>query len=533
LQFGVIVDRMQDNQIQILDTNGAFAFSSLPDFLTNKPRNFAGLVPVPVPDFGTRETRFGVYAQDGVHLRKNLTLDAGLRYEMVTVPTEAHNRIANLTSLTAAQPRLGSPYFKNSTLRNFEPRLGLAWNPGAAPNTMVRGGFGVFDVLPLPYEFTLFTPYATPFSQQLFVDTLPSGSFPAAGYRLASAAAGARSIYIENDPKRNYVMEWNLGVTQQFSPDLAVTAGYTGSRGVHQPYKMDNLDMVLPALTPEGYLFPPVATSQRLNPAFGRISGLLWQANSFYNALQVSATRRLARGVALHVAYTWSKSMDTLSNTVAGTAYPNGLVNPLFFDQRTTRALSDFNVGQNFIANFTWHLPIPRRASTFADQVLEGWQLGGVYRASSGQPFTPTLGGDPAGTKLDQTAELPSRLGGPGCGSLANSGNPNHYIKTQCLGFPVPASLWGNLGRNSVTGPGVSNLDFSVIKNTPIRTFSEQLNLQFRAEFFNIFNRASFDSPTDNLAVFDPKGNPIASAGLITATQTPSREIQFALKLIW
>lgn len=533
LQFGVVADRMQDNQIQVLDSNGAFAFSSLPDFLTNQPRNFAGLVPIPVPDFGTRETRFGAYIQDDVHVRRNLTLNSGLRYEMVTVPTEAYNRIANLPSPVAAQPHLGSPYFQNPTLRNFEPRLGFAWNPRANGKTVLRGGFGVFDVLPLPYEFTLFTPYATPFSRQLFVDTLPQGSFPVGGYPLANVPAGARSIYVENDPKRNYVMEWNLSVAQEFSPSLVATAAYVGSRGVHQPYKMDNMDMVLPALTPAGYVFPPADTSQRLNANFGRISGMFWQANSFYDALEASATKRLTQGVALHAAYTWGRSIDTLSATVAGSAYPNGLINPLFFDQRITRGLSDFNVSQNFIINFTWQVPSPRLESNFANWALGGWQLGGIYRASTGQPFTPILGGDPLGMKLDQTNELPDRLVGAGCRSPVNSGNPNHYIKTQCLAFPVPANLWGNLGRNVLIGPGVSNLDFSLIKNTPIRALSEGLNLQFRAEFFNIFNRASFDSPTDNLAVFDPNGNPIPSAGLITATQTPSREIQFALKLIW
>ncbi|MGH9354835.1 MAG: carboxypeptidase regulatory-like domain-containing protein, partial [Terriglobia bacterium] len=164
---------------------------------------------------------------------------------------------------------------------------------------------------------------------------------------------------------------------------------------------------------------------------------------------------------------------------------------------------------------------------------IDGWQLGGVYKASTGQPFTPILGGDPLGEKLDQTSEPPNRLVGPGCGSLVNLGNPNQYIRTQCLAFPSPSNLMGNLGRNVLIGPGISNLDFSVIKNTRVRMISENFDLQFRAEFFNILNRANFASSTDNLAIFDPKGNPVPGAGLITFTQTPAREIQFALKLIW
>ncbi|MGH9375788.1 MAG: carboxypeptidase regulatory-like domain-containing protein, partial [Terriglobia bacterium] len=147
--------------------------------------------------------------------------------------------------------------------------------------------------------------------------------------------------------------------------------------------------------------------------------------------------------------------------------------------------------------------------------------------------LTPALGGDPLGMKLDETSEPPNLIVGAGCNSLVNVGNPNHYIKTKCLAFPVPANLRGNLGRNALVGPGISNLDFSAIKNTPVRMISENFNVQFRAEFFNVLNRANFSSPTDNLDVFDPNGNSIPSAGLVTTTQTPSREIQFALKLIW
>jgi hypothetical protein len=135
--------------------------------------------------------------------------------------------------------------------------------------------------------------------------------------------------------------------------------------------------------------------------------------------------------------------------------------------------------------------------------------------------------------KLDETGEPPDRLGGPGCQTLTNPGNPNHYIKTQCLAFPVPNNRRGNLGRNVLIGPGLSKLDFSVFKNNHVRRISETFNVQFRSEFFNILNRTNFASPTDNLTVFDQSGNTVPSAGLITSTQTTSRQIQFALKLIW
>jgi Carboxypeptidase regulatory-like domain/TonB-dependent Receptor Plug Domain len=532
IKFGVVVERMQDNQLSLPAVNGRFRFDSLENFLTNRPLVFQGAGSANVPDVGLRQTLFGAYIEDDVRLQKNLTVNLGLRYEMATVPTEAHNRISNLRNVTDAVPHVGAPFFSNPTLRNFEPRVGFAWNPRAG-KTLVRGGFGIFDVLPLPYEFESSFQLAEPFVNSVFANTLQPGMFPTGAFQAFGNQSnfGLGSFY-EFHPKRNYVMQWNLGIARELTPTLSLTIGYVGSRGVHLPYRVDNIDMVLPTLTPTGYVFPPTATSTTLNPNFGRINSTLWQASSFYHALQADVAKRVSHGVEVHGAYTWGKSIDTLSATAADDAFPNGLFNQLFFDQRTTRGPSDFNVAQTLVLSFTWELPTVERNSQFLTWAANGWQLGGLYKASSGQPFTPILGGDPAGQKLDETSQLPDRLAGPGCDTLTNVGNPNHYIKTQCLAFPG-VNKWGVLGRNTLVGPGVSKLDVSVFKNNRIRRISESFNAQFRAEFFNVLNRANFASPTDHSTVFDQSGNPISSAGLITSTQTTSRQIQFALKLIW
>ena len=530
-KFGALAERMQSNETSFSNSNGVFRFDSLPLFLTNQPHVFQGTITTPIPTVGLRQTLFGAYTQDDIRLLQNLTVELGLRYEMVTVPSEAHSRMSVLWNLTDTQPHLGSTFFLNPTLRNFEPRLGAAWNPGGG-KILFRSGFGIFDVLPLPYEFNLSFQRAVPFVDAVVLDTLPAGAFPMGAFQLAGSASGIAD-YVQHQPGRNYVMQWNLSVARELSSTLALTVGYVGSRGIHQPYRVDNIDMVLPTATPAGYVFPPTAISQVLNPNFGRINANTWLADSYYDALQVDVAKRVSRGFEFHGAYTWGKSIDTLSATEADDAFPNGLFNQFFFDPRASRGLSDFDVAQNLVVSFSWGIASPKWNSKLADWAASGWQLGGLYKASSGQPFTAILGGDPVGQKVDETSEPPDRLTGPGCQTLTNPGNPNHYIKTQCLAFPSPANRWGNLGRNTLIGPGISKLDASIFKNNRIQRISETFNAQFRAEFFNVLNHTNFSSPTTNNVVFDQNGVPVPSAGLITSTQTTSRQIQFALKLIW
>ena len=133
----------------------------------------------------------------------------------------------------------------------------------------------------------------------------------------------------------------------------------------------------------------------------------------------------------------------------------------------------------------------------------------------------------------DPNIDVPNLIAGPGCSSPVNPGNPVSYIKTQCFAVPNPITLRGNLGRNTLIGPGLVNLDFSLFKNIPITKISESFKAQFRTEVFNIFNRPNFTSPNDNRAIMDPTGQISGTAGVFTLTNTTSRQIQFALKLTW
>ena len=532
LKFGFALERMRNNINAFNSPSGLFTFNSLPDFLVNRPLQFQAGFPGSLTARGLRQAILGGYIQDDWKLRPNLTVNFGLRYEMSTVPSEVQGKLSALRQIGDAQPHLGDPYFSNPTLRNFEPRVGLAWDPFGDGKTAIRAGFGMFDVLPMLYQFELVSALTAPYFQLGSVTNLPAGSFPSRAFSLITPATLAQA-YIEPNPKRNYVMQWNLNVQRTIVKDVTATVGYVGSRGIHQPFRTDDINIVLPQLTPNGYLWPsPAGSGIKVNPNAGQIRGLMWKGNSWYDALEMKVAKRFSRGFQIQGSYTWGKSIDNNSATIAGDAFANSVSSLHWFDPKLSRGLSDYNVGRSAAINGIWEIP-GGHAPPAISWALNGWQLGGVYKVSDGLPFTAQIAGDPLGLKSADPYDFPNRLTGPDCSSLVNAGNPNNYIKTQCFAFPNPATLRGNAGRNILTGPGLSNLDFSLFKNNRVPRISETFNAQFRVEIFNVLNRANFEPPTNNLKLFDGKGARVASAGLLDSTATTAREIQFALKLMW
>jgi len=315
--------------------------------------------------------------------------------------------------------------------------------------------------------------------------------------------------------------------------------------------------MALPNLTSAGYVWDPNAS--RLNDNYGSIRGMFYQGRSYFNALELQLAKRMSHGFQVQGTFTWGKSMDTSSATVAGDAFGNSISSLNWFDMRLTRGLSDFNVGRTLVINGTWDIPTAKSLSGPARWITDGWELGTILTVSDGVPFTATwgTGDDPAFTQNNDDWAFPNRLGGSGCKSLTNPGNPNNYVKTQCFAVPTApdAAFWaanncqggdgvtdltcpnlrGNAGRNILTGPGITNLDFSIFKNNHIRRISENFNVQFRAEIFNILNHANFAPPTtpDNTDIFFSDGTPTGVAGLLTRTTIPERQIQFAIKFIF
>jgi hypothetical protein len=565
LKFGGNVERIIDNQSTPSQPGGDFEFSSLQDFLTNdRPANpntppdlmtLIGDAPGIVSRRRMRETVVGAYFQDDMHVRSTLTLNLGLRYEMATVPSETHGELASLQSLTAPTVVVHSPLFANPTLRNFEPRVGFAWDPFGKAKTAVRGGFGMFDVLAFPANLRHTVDGTVPFYQSVN-GSVPVGSFgpfsltPQPAYTTLSASGTAqRAAYIDQHPKRNYVMQWNLNIQHSLASNTTGMLAYVGSRAVHNLMQTDDSSIVLPMTkTPEGYLWPQTP-QPTLNPNFGRVPATLWNSDSIYHALQVQVQKRIDHGLSGQVSYTWGRTIDTASGSTDGDQFRNGLSSLFFFDPRLRRGPSDFNQTHNVVFSYTWEIPSPKDVPSVLGWAAGGWEFGGIFEANTGVPFTMTIAPDPLGMNSTDAFSFPDIVHGcnPVHGGL-NYVNLNCFtlpqatpgIAAMCVPFSaaaVPgtcANLLGNGGRNSIVGPGLVNLDMSLFKNNYVKRISEQFNVQFRMEIFNILNHTNFNPPTANSQVFNGDGSTGGlTPGLLDSTATTSRQIQFAIKVIW
>jgi Carboxypeptidase regulatory-like domain/TonB-dependent Receptor Plug Domain/TonB dependent receptor len=619
LKFGTDIERMQYNFIGNVEEGGRWNFSSLKNFLTNNAKHFEAGIPGTVTPRELRQTLIGAYVQDDWRLRPNLTLNLGLRYEMATVIQDAQDKttgLVNIFNSNSASTALSNlrcgmqyttpnfpshpgttcdsvgSYYSNPTRLNFEPRIGFAWDPFRDGKTSVRGGFGIYDVLPLPAYFLVLQDQAAPFMIFDSIDkptgTAPNplkGQFFTGGNALlttpGSQAGKLSTSTVEANPHRNYVLQWNLNVQRQITSDLSITLGYVGSHGVHMLIRGDDGNMTIPTLTSAGYLFPcgPPAptyggpctpgnnsggTSAKVNQALGSIRYLFWGSDSFYDGLNLNIEKRLGHGLQFQVAYTWSKSIDDNSSTVAGDAFSNGLNSTYWFAPKSLRGPSDFNIGQSASINLLWLVPTPKSFTGFTKSALAGWQVGGIFKINTGVPTTVIVNGDPAGLGnggADQFG-IPNLI--PGCDPVNHNyigGTNPSYINVKCYTLPTVsmssplasqcgtfpgaavsapagqvycANLLGNAGRNSIVGPKLVNLDFSATKNNPIHRISETFNVQFRAEIFNILNHSNFAPPEPIIGagIFDATGAPLANGFMDNLTTQP-RDVQFAIKMIW
>ena len=584
IKLGFAMEKMQDNVLADLQPTGLISFAGLSSFFQNTPTTAIATIPGALTERGIRQTLFGGYVQDDWRIRPRLTLNLGLRYEMTTVPTEVQGKLSNLRTMTSPTIFTGSPYFKNPTLRNFEPRVGLAWDPFGDGKTSVRGAFGFFDVLPLPAAFSLAVDQSAPFYKFFTASNFPqcqTGTFPTCigdpNNTPNVPLQNLQTAFVQFNPARNYVMIGSLDVERDLTRNTSVMVGYVGNRGVHMLNREDDVNSILPTQTSQGLLMPfnsanptlppvvPPCTeatlntltggSCKVNPNVGDVRGIYWTGDSFYDALELTVKEKIGSSLNLQVAYTFGKAIDTGSATVIGDPFQTSISSPYFFCKQCRRGLSDFDIRHSLSAHLIYNLPSPKNLGALGSTALGGWELGTIITAQSGVPFTPIITGDVLGLGSADPWAFPSLV--PGCNPIASNPKANPlgpiYYNTQCFTFPLQGSipsaqcntvadpntgkpaclnLFGDVRRNSLIGPKLVDVDFSLFKNFPIHKISETFNVQFRAEMFNILNHTNFGPPINNVAVLQAV-SVIPTAGLLDRTTTTSRQIQFGLKVNW
>jgi hypothetical protein len=535
LRFGGVFERFQYNGNSESRTRGQLRFDSLADFLRFDVQDLQGASSD--SDFvrGYRQSLLGLYVQDHYRWTPGLTLMFGLRYETVTTPREVNGKTSNLRDVFDEEVAVGNPLFEHAK-HTFAPRVGIAWNVDGSGRTVVRSGFGVY------HDHPLFHIYRGPIFRALpFVNrgrlrasdftTLPVDPSLFEGSDLATEA-------IQFDFRPSYVMHYNLAVERSLLFDTTLSAAYVGSRGVNLIGTSD-VNTAVPVTLSDGRAFFPEG-SERRNPEFDAIQFILQGYSSSYNALNLTLSKRFSHGLQGNATYTWGHSIDDSSGQ-GRQAFSNGQARTLDpYDRRLDRARSNFDVRHAFVAFATYEPFLGSDLEGVAGHLLEGLQLNAIFSHYSGIPFTPFVSGDPDRDATDENTARPDLVPGvdlepPGGASVDLWFNPAAFAPPQ-IGFR------GTAGRNILTGPSYQTLDVAIVKSFRL---GERLQLQVRAEAFNVLNRANFDLPAnaeDGQEVFrylEPDDDvPAAfevpaSVGRIFATVGDSREIQFAVKLVF
>lgn len=528
LKVGGQLQYMQFNQDTTSQAGGIVTFNNLELFLTGRPSNVDFAVPGKIdPIRQYRQWLFAGFVQDDLRITDRLSMNLGLRYEAVTVPTEVDGKISNLRNVNDLTLTIGDPWHDNPSLKNFAPRVGLAWDPFGSGKTAVRAGFGIFHDQILPKYYFFSGSLNPPFTTRTSIVNPP---FPNVIANFDSNAYIRAQLQTVNyDLQTPYVTQFNASVQQGFGDNLDVTAGYVGSRG-YNLLRLGDANLAPETIVNGVKTYQPAAG--RRNPMFTGVWQRMTDARSFYDSLQVAVNRRYANGWRAQVSYTLSESVDDASGINSQDFSNNVQYVSDWYDLEHDRGLSAFHARHNLTANASWELPFARTASGVTGALFRGWQLNGIATLRSGHPFTVELGFNRSGN-LNTTGfsrhERPDLR--PGCSPNPVLGGWERYFDVNCFQLPAPNTR-GNLGRNTLIGPGLVSIDASLVKSFAI---GGARTLQVKIEAFNLPNRTNFAVPSGRIAFtgVNPDGTPVVAPtyGRITSTVTTSRQIQVGAKL--
>lgn len=553
-KFGGEYRRFVGNSIN--GDEGSITFSTLTNFLAGNPTGFA------ITLGGTHPARvsapsMGLFAIDSWKVKPYLTLELGLRYEANFTPTEAFNRSSLFIPATSSLVQLGSNGVDQEFKQNnklFEPRVGLSWDLFHNGRTVLRSGYGIAYDEPLPGAliFSGNPPFGFPAS----FTSSKAQPFTSFGTLLTDAAGSGLSP-ANVDPNFNdaYVQSYNLNIQQQITQTTGLMIGYFGSKGTHLETDLNQNQIgasgipgvrPFPALSPSSPIIPVTPAGVPVT-TLGNITDRTSIGTSNYNALWVTGTKHFSRGLEFDANYTWSKSLDETSRNFEGiNLVPQNSLNP-FADYGP----SDFDARNHFTFSGLYELPFS------GNRFKSGWRLGTIVQLQSGNPLniisgSSTLKGAPSIAGFTGANTIRPDLVGPlpSVGrTLIAGGNVQYFSAPVCdpstgvncaagAVFQIPVTLvngkpvysFGDLGRNSIVGPGFEDVDFSLTKTTKI---TERISNEFRVEAFDLLNHADFANP----GLTATPGS--ANFGIIRATRNPtgdagsSRQLQIALKLIF
>ena len=491
LKFGAQIVRIHENKNQKFQQ--AVNYLNLNQFAQNRAYTVATQGR---PEPGMRGTQNNVFIQDDIQASRRLTINAGVRYQFDTPPSEAYGRIANFDFAKGTVDPPGTPIWDAPKL-NFAPRFGFAFTPLRSATTVIRGGFGLFYANQNPAQVQNMPNNVPGFSQARNANVsqypnLVGFPFP----DLSTFPAANTLATFDKNWEMAYTEQWNLNVQQGLGSDMVMQVAYVGNYGRHiERWEFSN--PLIPGTTVRRY------------PNYGVINHNVPGAGSKYNGLQLSFKRRLSRGLTFNVNYTWSHMLGQ-GALQGGT----GVQNPDNWELEW--ASEDYDVRHYLIFDYTYQLP---HAPLLPRWVGSGWQINGITTFRTGLPINVVAGTDPMA--IGSATSRPNRV--PGVPMRpANYSIPNNQLNIAAFAAP-PTGTWGELGRNILSGPPFAGWDFSLFKRFRVR---ERQDLEYRFEMFNMFNHPNFAEPGSSLAG-------AANFGISSSTSTSPRQLQFALKYLF
>jgi outer membrane receptor protein involved in Fe transport len=550
-KFGLEARRFYNNNTN-KDT-GTVNFASLGDFLLGRANAFTITLGQLSSDVSSAiaQGALGFFAQDNWKVRQNLTFELGLRYDWLMSPTERYDRfvswVPTTNSLVRVNNGLAPVYHTNA--RNLQPRLGFAWDPFKDGKTSVRGAYAILADQPVT-NLVLTQAGNPPFATAV---ALPANTTALLSNLTGVAVPGSTVSPTSADPEFDnaYIQSWNLNVQREVAHGLAFTAGYFGSKGTHLRLTRNPNQTFLNAALNAVRRYPTVSSGSPIAPNVPMLNITFREGtgNSNYNALWVTANKRLSRGLQFNASYTFSKSIDYNSQSSQIVTVQDS------YNLRGDRGLSDFDARHRFVVSGLYELPFT------GNQFKEGWQLSLITQLQSGNPVTllagnagpitglttlttnansltglATLRPDVTGpiTISQTTIAAPSIIGvqyfpNQVCDPRPGGSCPSGSVVILPVGFINGKTVYhfGSMGRNVVIGPGFNNSDISLIKRTK---FGENKLIEFRWEVFDVFNHANFGQPGRTAQVGSSTFGVITSTRFPTGDSGSSRQMQFALK---